>query len=327
LEVSFRESYCTYVDRSVESFVPRLCQSSEAEPIIFGHLFAFHIVVAGNIEHHGTRLGEELPPECLLFGRSPAMQELKVRLFRVCTASVPLLLQGEIGVGKATLSRFIHAHFAADKGQYLRVNCAAVADGWAPLAFSVALKGRAAGERHGENHVSSAVTTLVFDRVCALPALAQRGLAQLLVEREEQSPSGRDSLPIRIIAATTRDLRRQVKQGHFRRDLFDLLAVVTVQVPPLRQRMQDLPELCEYLRLRLCARLGVAGTMFPASMMDRILQYHWPGNICELENFIGRFVSLGPENCGPVEAFPSHSFNEAAGSGTDAINGRPKWNN
>jgi DNA-binding NtrC family response regulator len=281
----------------------------------------------GAPERRSNHATYELPPDSVLFGCSSAMQTLRSKLFRVGEACVPLLLQGEPGVGKSLLSKFVHKYFGGAKGQYLGVNCAAVTAAEVPFAFSGLLEGPTADEGAARSNDSNGIATLFLDRVSELSPMAQRGLALLLAEQEKPSAGYRPGTPVRIIAATTRDLREEVKHGRFRRDLFDQLAVVTIQVPPLRHRVQDLPELCDYLRLRSCAKLGVTDRGFPPDIMARILRYHWPGNICELENFIGRFVSLGPEDCGPVEAFATDSYHDMDDFGEDSTEGRQIWKN
>ena len=278
-----------------------------------------------HMEHWDGYATEELPPESVLFGRSPGMQEVKTKLFRACTTSVPLLLQGEAGVGKALLSRFVHERLYADKGRYLCVNCAALTDVWAPVAFSLALKNGAAGD--GCRPERCSVATLFLDRVCELSARSQRMLAQLMADQEELAASGKRGGPLQIIAATNHELRQEVKKGRFRRDLFDFLAVVTIRMPPLRRRREDLAEMSEYLRLRWCAKLGAVGEDFPPDVMRRMLLYRWPGNICELESFIGRFVSLGAANCGPVEASAGDPSNRAGGSDDNPSEGGHIWKN
>ena len=285
------------------------------------------IAMSWDTEGRGGHADKKVLPDSLLFGCSPVMQELKARLLRVCASSVPLLLQGEAGVGKASLARFIHHRFSPTEGYYWAVNCSVLKDGWAPLAFSVALKGRTNHGGEGKLEQSSSAATLFLDRVCDLPALAQRGLAQLLDEQKAKWSGDGRRAPVRLIAATSRDLRQQVRMGLFRRDLFHQLAVVTIKVPALRQRREDLPAMCEHLRLRSCASLGVEDKSFPPEMMSRILQYHWPGNLSELENFIGRFVSLGAENCGPMETFPSQSSAHSENRVYDSTGSGSKWKN
>jgi DNA-binding NtrC family response regulator len=141
------------------------------------------------------------------------------------------------------------------------------------------------------------LATLFLDEIDELPMKLQRLLANLLVEYRDDHNRQSDRGPICIVSSSTRDLRRETKEGHFRRDLLQQLAVVTIEVPPLRNRMEDLPGICEYLRYRCCRASGMPDRPFPADLWDRMLHHPWPGNFSELESFISRFVALGPKHC------------------------------
>lgn len=242
---------------------------------------------------------EELPPENVLFGASAAMQQLRCKLSRVCTASVPILLQGEIGVGKGSLSRFIHQRWFAGQGHYARLSCASVDKLWGPFAFCAVLN--CSVPLNGCSGHFERLATLFLDEINELPVKLQQLLANLLVEHSEDRNRHSDRGPMCIVSSSTRDLRREIKEGHFRRDLLQQLAVVTIDVPPLRDRTEDLPQICEYLRRRCCRASGVPDRPFPPDLFERMLHHRWPGNFSELESFISRFVALGPKHCAALE--------------------------
>jgi len=123
-----------------------------------------------------------------------------------------------------------------------------------------------------------------------------------MTERRENDGRNLDESPVCIVSSSTRDLRLKMKDGNFRRDLFQQLAIGVLRVPPLRERMQDLPEICEYLRHRYCHQTGVDDKPFPPELLQQMLMYSWPGNLNELHSFIRRFVPLGPAHC---SFFPS----------------------
>ena len=244
----------------------------------------------------GTQLAAgELPPEDVLFGRSSDMQDLKEKLSRFCSAGVPILLQGEVGVGKSTLSAFIHRHWFSPHGPYARLSCASTDEHWAAFALCAVLK------RSMLNATRSATdthpTTLFLREVDELPSNLQRLLAMLMTERKENNGQDVESSRVCVVSSSTRDLRREMKDGHFRRDLFQQLAIGALRVPPLRERAQDLPAIFEYLRHYNCVEAGVDDRPFPPDLMERMLLYRWPGNLNELQSFIRRFVTLGPEHC------------------------------
>jgi DNA-binding NtrC family response regulator len=141
---------------------------------------------------------------------------------------------------------------------------------------------------------------LFLDEVNELPGKLQRLLAILLGERKHNL--GQDWLggPVCVVSSSTCNLRREMKAGHFRRDLLQQLAIGVLDVPPIRDRVQDLPDICEYMRRRCCVQASVADRPFPHDLMERMLLYPWPGNLNELETFIRRFVALGPEYCGSI---------------------------
>lgn len=235
----------------------------------------------------------EVPPEHVLFGCSAVMQKLRENLSRFCNASVPIVLQGEVGVGKSTLARFVHQRWFATRGQYARLTCSSVDKGWAALAFCAVLKGSQVPAIPSSD-VARPVT-LFLDEVNELPGKLQQLLAALMIENSEQHDGCCG--PVCIIGSSTSDLRREMKEGHFRRDLLQQLAVGILDVPPLRERKEDLPEICEYMRRRCCERTNVADRPFQPDQMERMMAYDWPGNLNELESYIGRFVALGPEHC------------------------------
>ena len=248
---------------------------------------------AGN-HRHG-----DLPPDSVLFGSSEVMQQLRRKVTRICPTTVSILLQGEVGVGKDLLARFIHSHSTGVVGPYVSVNCAALSSPSVDNNRFVALQDGAGVmfARKQQGHATSIISTLFLDQVSELTPQIQQQLSSPLADCDEfESGDQRDNRgKVRIISASTRDLRQEVKKGRFRRALFHRLAEVTIDVPPLRSRTEDLPFISEYLRLRCCAQLGMADTPFPPDLLARMRVYHWPGNIRELQNFVCQYVLLGAD--------------------------------
>ena len=242
-----------------------------------------------------------LPPDPVLFGKSEVMRDIQLKLARVCTMSVPVLLEGEVGVGKGVLSRYIHCHSPWVHGPYVRVNCAAMVEPTACLDLFAVPKAGCIGPVSDESGgiSPSAWGTVYLNEICELRPRLQRQLSHVLAETE--SYSGREPRQEldrkRIICSSTRNLRRELKLGHFLRELFDRLVVVTIDIPPLRSRMKDLPEITAYLRHLYATQLGVADKPFSPDLLARVQNYRWPGNIRELESFVCRCVLLGPDQC------------------------------
>ena len=218
---------------------------------------------------------------------------------RVSPTTVPVLLQGEVGVGKSVLSRFIHGHSAAAHGPYTSINCAAlggpspIKDPFLPLQGALGF----VPANSDDASPSSRPGTIFLEQVSELTPRLQQQLARSLAESDECATTDWHEAQerVRIICSNTRNLRRDVKLGHFQRDLFHRLVVVVIDVPPLRNRLEDLPGIAEYLRLRHGAQLAGTDPPFSQEMLARMLTYQWPGNVRELENFVCRYVVLGGE--------------------------------
>lgn len=235
-----------------------------------------------------------LPPDDVLFGKSAVMRDIRLKLERICSTTVPILLQGEVGVGKGVLSRYIHVHSPWVDGPYVRVNCATMSGPTACLDLFAAAEPRVSARGSPGCGMRG---TIYLNEVGDLRQELQRQLSHVLADiagyQDGEPRQRRDSN--RIICGSTRDLRREMKLGHFLRELFDRLVVVTLNIPPLRNRIEDLPEISEYLRRRYTAQLGVADTPFPSELLARARTHPWAGNVRELESFVCRYVLVGPD--------------------------------
>lgn len=241
----------------------------------------------------------DLPPHSVIFGKSAPMAGLESKVRRILGASFPILLQGESGTGKSVLSKFIHNHSDDIVGPYLRVNCAS--NSGTLLEFPACTLVESQNKPNG--HISSAppdfsyIGTLFLNEVEELSTKSQLHLLHSLLERQDCGDNHQlhPWAKARIISATARNLRQEVNENKFRRDLFYRLAVVTLEVPPLRNRLDDLLTIANYLRRRYSESFGFPDRPFPEMLIERMHYYGWPGNIRELENFVCRYVILGPE--------------------------------
>jgi len=247
-------------------------------------------------EPNNRMVWDDLPPDEVIFGRSPVMQQVKRRLLRICRTTVPVLLQGEVGVGKHALSKLVHLRTAGGSGAYLHMNCAGLLGAEFIDPLRMAGWGRElarASESAPDEELGLA--TVFLDQVNELPPQHQQRLVRSLADWQERKqsrvPVNYDA--VRIISSSTERVRHQVRQGRFRRDLYDLLAVVTIDVPPLRHRLEDLPILVEYLRKCCIHQFDVADIPFSNEFVVRLQQRSWPGNIQELRNYVCRSVVLG----------------------------------
>ncbi len=232
-----------------------------------------------------------------MVGRSHGMRRIFDLIDRVTDSSASVLITGESGTGKELIARALHFRGERKKGPFVPLNCAAIPAtlieselfGHEAGAFTGANKGRPglAVEAHGG--------TLFLDEVGELPLELQPKLLRLLQEGEVR-PVGSDKtrkVDVRIVAATNRELAQSVKQNRFRADLYYRLNVVPIDVPPLRERREDIPILAERLLLRVCdANPRTKVRQVSTDAVELLLAYDWPGNVRELENAIERAATL-----------------------------------
>jgi len=236
-----------------------------------------------------------------LVGASPAMERLRARVTRVLPTTVPVLIQGETGTGKELLARAIHGGGPRRHGPFVPVNCGALSAelvdaelfGHERGAFTGALArrlGRAAEADGG---------TLFLDEIGELPPLLQCKLLRLLQEGEVQRV-GADrpvAVDVRVVAATNRDLRALVERGGFRADCYYRLSGVVIEVPPLRERGDDVVELADRIAARTARDLGRSGIAFSAEARAALAAHGWPGNVRELENVVREVVLYAESAC------------------------------
>ena len=231
-----------------------------------------------------------------IVGRSKVMIEIAKRIELVAQSRSTVLLTGETGTGKELVARAIHDRSQQRHRPLIKVNCAASPDtlidselfGHARGAFTgaqSAKKGRFALADGG---------TIFLDEIATLGLSVQSKLLRVLQEREFE-PLGSERterVDVRVIAATNRDLRAMVAEGRFQEDLYYRLHVIPIDLPPLRQRLDDLPALVDHFVQKFSQRLGKRITGVDEAAMAELRRYHWPGNIRELENAIERAVVL-----------------------------------
>ena len=214
---------------------------------------------------------------------------------RVAPMPSTVLVQGESGTGKELAARAIH-RFSGRSGSFVPINCGAMNAelleselfGHAKGAFTGAIKAREGLFSYANGG------TLFLDEIGEMPLAMQTRLLRVMEDRAIRPVGGNRETPVdvRIIAATNRDLKSEVDQGKFREDLFYRLNVLSIRMPSLRERIQDLPELIEFFATSIATDLGVAIPQIPESEVKRLAEYDWPGNIRELKNVIERCLLL-----------------------------------
>jgi DNA-binding NtrC family response regulator len=235
-----------------------------------------------------------------LVGRSEAMQKVFRMIRQVAQSRSTVLLQGKSGTGKELVARAIHFNSPAAAGPIVTVDCGAIS----PTVIESELFGHVKGAFTGAVQSKEGLFrmarggTLFFDEIGELPLEMQTKLLRALQEREVR-PVGSDrtySVDVRVLAATHKDLQAQVRDGHFREDLFYRLNVITIQIPALAEHKDDIPFLLAHF-LKKHARSKREIERIEGSVMQALMAYDWPGNIRELENVVERAVALGQGNC------------------------------
>lgn len=229
----------------------------------------------------------------IFFGSSRQMQELQSLVAQIGWSEAPVLIQGETGVGKEVLARDLHAHSPRAKKPLLKLNCAALPSelveselfGYERGAFTGAFQ-----KKLGMFELADG-GTILLDEIGDMDFKLQAKLLQVLQDQEFQRLGGKDTIKVdvRVIAATHRDLEKAISENSFREDLYYRLSVITVQVPSLRDRAEDIPAMTDFL-LRKHVTPGSPTVQIPPSLRAVFLDYPWPGNIRELENTIRKLL-------------------------------------
>jgi DNA-binding NtrC family response regulator len=232
-----------------------------------------------------------------LIGRHPTMRELFKLIGKVATSEAPVLLTGESGTGKELVAQAIHRHSPRARRPLVTVNCAAIPEalleselfGHERGAFTSAVQAQPGRLELADGG------TLFLDEIGDLSLAMQVKLLRVLQKRAFERLGGKHTIraDFRLVAATNRDLQQLMADGRFREDLFYRLNVVWIEVPPLRARCSDIPELAEHFLRRYLVERADAPSSFSDEVLRALLLHDYPGNVRELENLIQRAVVLG----------------------------------
>ena len=244
----------------------------------------------------------------VLFGKTPAMQAVRNKIERVAETDVPVLIQGESGTGKELCVRLLHGISQRTKGQLVKVSCPAIPHslletelfGYEKGAFTGAMHtklGRVEQAHHG---------TLFLDEVGSLDMNVQSKLLQVLQDGTFTRVGGQESRSIttRLVTAANGDLKTQVEAGTFRLDFLFRINAVTINLPPLRQRVADMPALIDHFIEHYSRIFHQTPELLSKSAVRLMQNYHWPGNIRQLENLIRSYVLIGSEEALVAELLP-----------------------
>ena len=233
-----------------------------------------------------------------IIGVSTALRKVLDQIPIVAPTDSTVIIHGETGTGKELIARAIHRLSSRSSNTFVRLNCAAIPSGLLESELFGYEKGAFTGaltQKRGRFELADQ-GSLFLDEIGDISIDLQPKLLRAIQEHEfERLGSARTiHVDVRLIAATHRDLRKMIRDGTFREDLFYRLNVFPIEVPPLRERREDIPLLVQYFVSRLCRRMRKSITSIPRETMDALMAWDWPGNIRELENFIERAVILTP---------------------------------
>ncbi|MCD6232337.1 PEP-CTERM-box response regulator transcription factor [Candidatus Aerophobetes bacterium] len=257
-----------------------------------------------SLERENRRLSEELQEKYqfsnLIIGKSKKIQEVFTLIRRVAQSNCNVLIRGESGTGKELVARAIHYNSSRKDKPFVPVNCAALPQdlleselfGYERGAFT-----GATSQKPGKFEISSG-GTIFLDEVADMSLSMQAKILRVIQERVFERVGGTKSIKvdIRIIAATNKDLEKAVKNNSFRDDLYYRLNVVSIYIPPLRERREDIPLLANFFLKKYAKENKKQINGFSPEAMDSLMRYDWPGNVRELENIIEGAVVLGRSN-------------------------------
>jgi len=251
-----------------------------------------------------------LPPDDVIFGKSVVMDKIRQKLEKASATNISVLIRGLSGTGKEVLARLIHSQSPWSTGAFVKVSCPAIPDtlieselfGYEKGAFT-----GANGTKPGRIELAHR-GTLFLDEIGELEPSIQAKLLQLLQDGEfNRIGAATDRrIDVRFVCATNRSLEREMRAGNFREDLFYRISTLTIQLPSLRERKEDIPMLVDYFLRLHSGRLGHSTRGLSDSFLSELTKYSWPGNIRELENLIKSYVVFGSEDDLRAAMFNGH---------------------
>jgi len=233
-----------------------------------------------------------------IVARSPKMQEVLALVERVAATPSTVLIGGESGVGKDLITHLIHQRSSRSSGPFVKINSTAIPENLLESELFGYEKGAFTGataSKPGKFELADK-GTLFLDEIGDVPPVTQVKLLRVLQEREFERLGGTRTIKVdvRLIAATNRDLRAALEQGTFREDLYYRLNVVPIDIPPLREHKEDIPDLANLFLLRLGQKSQRKLEGIKPEALRKLMDFHWPGNVRELENIVERACALAP---------------------------------
>ncbi len=245
-----------------------------------------------------------------VIGDHPAVRLVLDRVDQIADTDASVLIRGENGTGKEVIARLIHGASGRRTGPFVAVNMAAIPESLAEAELFGQVSGAfaEAGTARTGRMVAAHGGTLFLDEIGEMPKSLQAKLLRALQDGEVTPVGGGSpiAVDVRVVAATNRDLEAMIAGGRFREDLYYRLDVVSLEIPPLRARREDIPALAEHFRREVNAREGRSVPGFALDVMQRLAHYDWPGNVRELENLVERAVVMAGKRMVATNDLPSH---------------------
>ncbi len=269
-----------------------------------------------SIEEENRNLRDTLGDSHRIVGESPALKKILMDAVKVAASTANTLILGESGTGKELLARLIHRTGPRKSQPLIVLNCAALPETLLEAELFGHEKGAFTGaseKKPGKIEMSDG-GTLFLDEIGEMPLHMQAKLLRALQEGQYYRLGGTVpiSVDVRYIAATNRDIEKEVREGRFREDLFYRLNVIQMKMPALRERKEDIGQLCEYFLARFRRELGVPALRLSGEALARMKRYNWPGNIRELKNALERAAVMGDGNVIQASDLPIHIHDRSA---------------
>ncbi len=250
----------------------------------------------GKTDSDNAKHAVDLPALERLVGQSVSMLAVKARISKVAGSMAPVLIQGESGTGKELVARAVHGCSHRSAGPFVAVNCGAIPENLVEAEFFGARKGAYTGSSQDREGYFQAAKggTLFLDEIGDLPLAMQSKLLRAIQERmiRPLGSSQEEAVDVRVVSASHKDLSAEVASNTFRQDLYYRLNVIVIKVPPLRDRPEDLPDLCSVLLTRICGESGFTMPLLDPALLTQLSTYAFNGNVRELENILHRAVAL-----------------------------------
>lgn len=290
--------------------------------LLLSFIRPIHRILESRLELGELEEGSPEGSRPLLVGQSRDFQRILVIIDKVKDSEAPVFIYGESGTGKELVARAIHQRGIRCRGKFVAVNCGAIPDflleselfGHAKGAFTGAIKDKPGLIEEADGG------TFFLDEVCDLPPHLQAKLLRLLQEREIRriGENRTRRVDVRFISATNKNIEEQVKQGEFREDLYYRLKIIAVELPPLRQRKEDLFSLVNHFLDKYCREMGRERAYFTPRALERLFDYPWPGNVRELQSEIQRCLILSGNSTLIKEEHLSSRINPGGEAGKES---------